>query len=315
MLGGLLLVNQLLRSPYKLERLWVDAQLQRADFEVMIYEEDQWDLAVYTNRSQLSLENEAEPTPGDNAELAPIMLLHDLGSDSHSWYPLLEQSAFENHPIYMVDFYGHGRSRVYVDPEAVQAISLDLRPEGLAESVLTAVQEVQQPMVIIGHGLGAWVGSIFAAKYPDRVAQLIGINPAGVDHVIEPSSFFPKSLEEMTAYQSLTLPSGAFQLTSVYLDDRLEHALRIEKDNGGVVHQMIEDLTVSLPLTTSTLPTTSSSFLWGTPDSIYPIDSYGKRFQSVFARAKHTLLDGCGHAPQLECSELVATELGRMISK
>ena len=103
-------------------------------------------------------------------------------------------------------------------------------------------------------------------------------------------------------------------MTSVYMDDRLEHALRLEKENGGVVHQLIEDITVSLPLTSSTAPTCPTSFLWGTPDVVYPLESYGKRFKEVFGQAQHTVLDDCGHAPQLECSDQVATELARTIS-
>jgi pimeloyl-ACP methyl ester carboxylesterase len=48
--------------------------------------------------------------------------------------------------------------------------------------------------------------------------------------------------------------------------------------------------------------------LWGKQDTIQPVER-AHRFAELLPRDQTHILDGCGHAPQLDCPELVNRHL------
>lgn len=104
-------------------------------------------------------------TLGD-PETPPVVLLHDTGEDSRSWYPLalaLSRDFFVVSP----DLRGHGLSDA---PEAPGAYALEL----LAGDLGAMLDELGLDLAAVGgQGLGALVALEFAVEHPERAAGLV----------------------------------------------------------------------------------------------------------------------------------------------
>src|ERR1700754_1171415 len=114
------------------------------------------------------------PTPGDHVPLfdalsgtltglpderPPLVLLHGLSFDRRLWTPLLrELQALEPVALSLaLDLPGHGASPVQES----------YRIADVATQVHCAVTAAElPPPVIVGHGIGAVVATVYASRYP-----------------------------------------------------------------------------------------------------------------------------------------------------
>src|SRR5262245_44786950 len=94
-----------------------------------------------------------------------MLLLHSLAAHSHWWdsvAPRLEDSFH----IVAVDFRGHGRSEHPAPPAYHFA--------DYVGDVVAALDVLGWPApIIVGHSMGAYVGSTLAAHHPERVGALV----------------------------------------------------------------------------------------------------------------------------------------------
>ena len=94
-----------------------------------------------------------------------MLLLHSLAAHSHWWdgvAPRLEDSFH----IVAVDFRGHGRS-AHAAPPAYDFADY-------VGDVVTALDVLGWPApIIVGHSMGAYVGSTLATQLPERVGALV----------------------------------------------------------------------------------------------------------------------------------------------
>lgn len=101
-------------------------------------------------------------------EGTPIVLLHGYLSDSRYWRTLAAQLAAD-HQVITIDLLGFGRSP---KPRSSQ-YSLADHVTALARTLdgLTT-----QPIIIVGHSMGALIAAQFAVSHPDRVKRVILVN-------------------------------------------------------------------------------------------------------------------------------------------
>jgi len=94
-----------------------------------------------------------------------ILLLHSLAAHSHWWdgAAALMEDAFH---IMALDFRGHGQSGHAVPP----AYHFD---DYVADALAVLDVLGWQAPIVVGHSMGAYVGSTLAARHPDRVAALV----------------------------------------------------------------------------------------------------------------------------------------------
>lgn len=101
----------------------------------------------------------------------PVVLLHGIGSGAASWvYQLLAIGM--THPVYAWDAPGYGGSAPVEAEEPAagdyaQALAAWMDKLGIARCML------------IGHSLGTIMASAFAGRWPERVAGLMLVSPAG----------------------------------------------------------------------------------------------------------------------------------------
>jgi lipase len=93
---------------------------------------------------------------------APVLAIHGITSSSRSW-PFLAQ-ALDN-PVFAPDLRGRGRSNRLPGPVGMVQHAEDC----------AAVAEASggAPMVVVGHSMGGFVGTLLAAARPDLVRALV----------------------------------------------------------------------------------------------------------------------------------------------
>ena len=86
---------------------------------------------------------------------------------------------------------GHGRSAPEDGPFRVGQVLAGL------EAVMR--QGPQEPVIIVGNSLGAWVALLYARQHPDRVARLVLVNGGALVGDRPDLSLTPKTREEAAA--------------------------------------------------------------------------------------------------------------------
>ncbi len=100
-----------------------------------------------------------------------VLLIHGLGTDGHTWQPLVKQIDADKWRIIGYDLLGFGKS-----PKPQDA---DYDVVEHARSIMASLdrQIKTQPMIIVGHSMGCLIASHIASKYPKMVERLILYEP------------------------------------------------------------------------------------------------------------------------------------------
>ncbi|MYW96336.1 alpha/beta fold hydrolase [Amycolatopsis rubida] len=144
---------------------------------------------------------------------SPIVLLHGVMGSSLSWYPHLAELA-AHHPVYAVDSIGEPGHSV----ETASASTDDDLAEWLSE-VLAALG--QEKAYLAGVSRGGYLALNLATRSADRIAGVIGLEPAGFAEINVPK-FLLWSLREICLW---LLPS-AIQRRIVAGDPAVRRTLR-----------------------------------------------------------------------------------------
>jgi pimeloyl-ACP methyl ester carboxylesterase len=101
-----------------------------------------------------------------------IIFLHGSWTDSSQWVPLMQHLSLDHH-CFAPDILGVGESRSFTKIHH----SINLEVECLAEYIQTLnIQE----LCLVGNGVGAWIATSYALKYPKMVKGLVVIAPEGI---------------------------------------------------------------------------------------------------------------------------------------
>lgn len=107
---------------------------------------------------------------GNDATLAPLVLIHGFGSDLNSWRPMLAGTTLDS-PILAIDLPGHGESPRDI-PADIDSIA------ALVERTIAAHHA--GPVVLAAHSFGAAVAAKIAARGNLDIRALTLIAPAGL---------------------------------------------------------------------------------------------------------------------------------------
>jgi pimeloyl-ACP methyl ester carboxylesterase len=100
-----------------------------------------------------------------------LVFLHGSWHDNNQWQDLMEPLSKNFHCI-AIDLLGFGNSHAERPPTSI-ANEVDCLHEFLNALKLF------DPVYLIGHSLGAWIGISYALKYPDKIQGLVSISPEG----------------------------------------------------------------------------------------------------------------------------------------
>ena len=218
-----------------------------------------------------------------------LVLLHGAGDQAGTWHKVVPElnSRFQ---LVIPDLAGHAES----EPRN-GALSLGTLLTAL-ERVLDSPPWRKEPLLLAGNSLGAWMAMLYAEKHADRVARVVLIDGGPIEGVAE-IGLMPKNREEARRTFAAVLDSSSPQPPGFVLDD----VIRVS--NTGPISRLIaagpDDMSKYLldgKLATFSTPV---ALIWGASDRLVPLD-YAQNLQSQLPNCTLTVIDRCGHAPQLE---------------
>ncbi|XP_076814591.1 (Lyso)-N-acylphosphatidylethanolamine lipase-like isoform X1 [Clavelina lepadiformis] len=104
----------------------------------------------------------------------PLVMVHGFGGGIGLWASNLDELS-SRRPLYAFDLLGFGRS---------SRPNFKKVPEEAEEMFVESIEEFRQAtnldkIVLLGHSFGGYLASSYALKYPDRVKNLILVDPWG----------------------------------------------------------------------------------------------------------------------------------------
>jgi pimeloyl-ACP methyl ester carboxylesterase len=129
---------------------------------------------------------------------APVLLVHGFGTCSFLWRNVGPALAMANRTAFAVDLFGYGESDRPFDGQYGIAAQSDYLDHALTALRLTSA-------TVVGVDLGAAVAMHLACNRPERVKQLILVNPIAFDDV--PAEDI-KSLQRNTGRFALRISRG-----------------------------------------------------------------------------------------------------------
>lgn len=93
-----------------------------------------------------------------------VLFIHGLDSDADVWRPVIE--LLDDHTCVAIDLPGHGASPVSDDPARYER-------ESLLADIDDVLADLDDPVVLVGHSLGGYLGMAHALTRPDAVAAMV----------------------------------------------------------------------------------------------------------------------------------------------
>ena len=101
----------------------------------------------------------------------PIIFLHSLAGNTAQWLAQLSHVR-QTHRAIAIDLRGHGQSANHAAGQ--------FTIEGLVEDIYAVANELAlKRFVLVGHSMGGAVAAAYAGRFPEQVAGLLLVDPAG----------------------------------------------------------------------------------------------------------------------------------------
>jgi len=167
--------------------------------------------------------------------------------------------------------------------------------------------KLAQPLPVIGFSLGGWVAAEIATVNAALFSKLVLVGAAGVQpEAGEVWDYFMHGSREAFA-QAFCEPAKSPEYAQYYGGDWTPEEEQAAEQN----REMAARLLWKPYMRSHTLPAllrgiaTPTLVVWGREDAIIPLAA-GQRYARAIPGAKTTVLDRCGHMPEMEQPEAFA---------
>ena len=232
------------------------------------------------------------------ARRAPLILINGLAEQAESWYSNLD--AWRCHfDVYQPNLLAYEGAALHRRIDAGQPIDIDYLLERLHAYLDGFVQS--PPYHLVANSLGGKVAVEFAARYPDQVARLVLLCPSGLSDVER----LPV-IDGVRRNDLRSLVASVFQdpgHTDPNLLAYYERQFANRRWRSGLLRTIrgTMDHRVRDRLAQVTQPT---MLVVGSEDRIVD-PRQAIEAASLLPRGRLVVLEGCGHAPQIEQSDVV----------
>lgn len=227
----------------------------------------------------------------------PLVLLHGAGDQAGVWAKVVPQLA-GHYRLLIPDQPGHWKS-----PPLEGPLSISVVRDGLVAVMDSCCAE--QPAILVGNSMGAWVATLYAHAHPDRVDRLVLVNGGALTQETPQVNLFPQTRDE--ARQTMAGLTGPDYppIPGFVLDDVVRHArtgaaFRLAQTANEMAEYLLDDR-----LHEVTVPTV---LVWGDADQLLPL-RYARRQLEQLPDARLVPIKGCGHVPPRECPGAFAQAL------
>src|SRR6266542_3921889 len=114
-------------------------------------------------------------------EGVPVILTHGLAASLHDWDDLLPELSASGYAGYALDLFGHGES---CKPADHREYTFDAVFDHFSAWIDSLNRP--EPLILIGHSLGAGLSLKYTLLHPERVRALVLVNPFYDIHQLPP---------------------------------------------------------------------------------------------------------------------------------
>jgi pimeloyl-ACP methyl ester carboxylesterase len=238
-----------------------------------------------------------------------VILVHGFAASNNDWIYLQPDLVDQGYQVIAPDLIGHGSSQSKLSEQ----YSFDLLYSQFSE--WSNALNLNGPHAIIGHSMGGLISLNYAIRNPDRVSNLVLINPYYDKNQLNP--WLRKVINNPGLSQS-ALESVPSWLINMYFSLDIKGLLPADDQ---VKQQKAEDITRadpeivhflgSIPDIANHLSEVQSPTLviWGMKDPTLNPDSFQQLVDSI-PNAIGRAIPECGHQPHLEEAE----QLSQMVT-
>jgi len=218
-----------------------------------------------------------------------LVLLHGAGDQAGTWNRIAPALKAHFHLI-MPDLAGHGESEPTTGVLRLGTLLTAL------EQVLDTTPWRGVPIVLAGNSLGAWMAMLYASKHPQKVTRVILIDGGPIRHASQ-IGIMPKDREEARRTLDAVLDPSTPHRPSFVLDDLVRVANTgpisrlLAAGEGDLSKYLLEDRLEGFQIPVD--------LVWGASDRLVSLD-YAKKLQAQLPHCSLTVIERCGHGPQLE---------------
>lgn len=218
-----------------------------------------------------------------------LLLLHGAGDQAATWYRVAPELK-RHFQLLVPDLAGHGGSE---PREGMLSLGTSLTA---LEELLDSASWRNTNFVIAGNSLGAWLAMLLAQKHPHRVTRAILIDGGPIKNPAE-LGLMPKNREEARKTFGAILDPSSPRPPNFVLDDlvRVSNSGPISRllaaAQQGISQYLMEGKLGSLQV--------PMDLIWGASDRLVPL-GFAKKLQSLIPNCTLSIIERCGHAPQLE---------------
>jgi abhydrolase domain-containing protein 6 len=228
----------------------------------------------------------------------PVVLLHGFGASADSWNRFAKQLT-RRYQVIAPDQPGWGastriESASYGYPAQVERLHQFLSALGLKR------------VHLVGHSMGGFIASAYAARYPDEVITLGLIAPHGMTEP-EPSELFRDVAKGDNWLVATTRPEFDRLLNKVFakrpyapkavLNYLGDHAIRNSAQSAKIFAEM---QTNNPPLADRLANVTAPTWIvWGDQDRVLHVSS-ADLFRQGIKKSEVMIIPGSGHMPLVE---------------
>ena len=228
----------------------------------------------------------------------PLLFLHGAGGVA-AWMPFLDQLS-DSFDVIVPDHPTYGRSD---EPDWVEDVAdvayfyMDFLENNGLENVH-----------VVGQSMGGWIALEMAIRNTSRIKTLTLVGSAGIRIKGQPAAdIFILNDEELT--RTLLVDEGRIQalLAMELSEDQQDTLIKNKVATARLGWQpRLFNPRLRKWMHRIDVPT---HIIWGTEDKVIP-PSYAAEFQSLISGSKVTMIDKCGHLPNIERTEAFVEAVG-----
>jgi pimeloyl-ACP methyl ester carboxylesterase len=218
-----------------------------------------------------------------------MVLLHGAGDQAGAWARVVP-GLVTDYRLVVPDLPGHWGSEPVEGPLEVGTVLAGV------EALLEA-RCADEPVIIVGNSLGAWIGFLVAVEHPESVARLVAVNGGPIRQDDPAVNLFPKNRDEARQTMAGLMGPNSPPIPGFVLDDVVRQArtgppARLAATVADMPRWLLDDR-----LGEVTVPV---DLVWGEADQLFPMD-YARRLRDSLPAARLARVEDCGHVPEREC--------------
>lgn len=234
----------------------------------------------------------------------PLVLVHGVNDQAGSWF--LVASKFADHyRVLLPDLPGHGESAPASGP-----LKMTTLLDGFQGWLETQVKPEDAP-VLVGNSMGAWIALLTALRRPELVSRVVVVNGGPLRGETSDLDLFPRDREAARRLMAALRDPGSLPTSNEMLDDLVRRApssqaARMVEEQKDLESYLLEDERLGEIQT-------PVDILWGESDR-YLGRRYADRLAAGLPNVRLTLIERCGHVPQVECPASFARTLKEVLA-